>query len=67
VTRNFFKVFVYGKGCQNRSKFTNIFFFNFHLYFLGGICLSCLPHYHQISFAHKQVVPVSYYFYVLHW
>ena len=30
-----FKVFVYGKGVQNtcRSKFTNIFFFNFHLYF----------------------------------
>jgi hypothetical protein len=31
------KVFVYGKGVQNtctgRSKFTNIFFFNFHLYF----------------------------------
>ena len=28
------KVFVYGKGVQNtcRTKFTNIFFFNFHLY-----------------------------------
>jgi hypothetical protein len=25
VTRNFFKVFVYGKGCQNRSKFTKFF------------------------------------------
>jgi hypothetical protein len=58
-----FKVFVYGKGVQNRSKFTNSFFFNFHLYFLGGIRLSCLPlncHYHQISFTLKQVVPVSY-------
>ena len=58
VTRNPspFKVFVYGKGVQNRSKFTNIFFFNFRLYFLGGIRLSCLPpncHYHQISFALK--------------
>jgi hypothetical protein len=31
---------------------------------LGGIRLSCLPlncHYHQIGFALKQVVPVSYY------
>ena len=28
-----FKVFVYGKGVQNIYKFTNIFFFNFHLYF----------------------------------
>jgi hypothetical protein len=28
-----FKVFVYYKGVLNRSKFTNIFFFNFHLYF----------------------------------
>jgi hypothetical protein len=52
----------YGKGVQNRPKFTNIIFFNFHLYVLGGIRLSCLPlncHYHQISFALKQVVPVS--------
>jgi hypothetical protein len=60
-----FKVFVYGKGVQNRYKFTNIFFFfNFHLYFLRGIRLSCLPlncHYHQISFVLKQVVPFSYY------
>jgi hypothetical protein len=56
------------KGVQNRSKFTNIYFFNFHLYFLGGIRLSCLPlncHYHQISFAQtpkakaKQVVPTG--------
>jgi hypothetical protein len=29
----FLKVFVYWKGVLNRSKFTNIFFFNFHLYF----------------------------------
>ena len=28
-----FKVFVYWKGILNRSKFTNIFFLNFHLYF----------------------------------
>ena len=28
-----FKVFVYWKGVVNRSKFTNIFFLNFHLYF----------------------------------
>ena len=27
------KVFVYGKGVHNSSKFANIFFFNFHLYF----------------------------------
>ena len=49
----FFLVFVYGKGVQNtcRFKFTNIFFFNLHLYFRR--------HYHQISFALKQVGPVS--------
>jgi hypothetical protein len=55
---------VYGKGVKIRYKFTNISFFNFHLYFLRGIRLSCLPlncHFHQISFALKQVVPFSYY------
>jgi hypothetical protein len=38
-----FKVFVYGKGVQNRSKFTKKKFFNFHQYFLGGIRLSMPP------------------------
>jgi hypothetical protein len=60
----FLKFSSYGKGVQNRPKFTNIIFFNFHLYLLGGIRLSCLPlnchYYHQISFALKQIVPVSY-------
>ena len=58
----FLKFSSYGKGVQNRPKFTNIIFFNFHLYLLGGIRLSCLPlncHYHQISFTLKQVVPDS--------
>jgi hypothetical protein len=40
------------------------FFSSIYICILGGICLSCLPlncHYHQIGFALKQVVPVSYY------
>ena len=40
-----------------------IFFSSIFICILGGICLSCLPlncHYHQICFALKQVVPVSY-------
>ena len=39
------------------------FFSSIFICILGGICLSCLPlncHYHQIGFALKQVVPVSY-------
>jgi hypothetical protein len=40
------------------------FFSSIFICILGGIRLSCLPlncHYHQIGFALKQVVPVSYY------
>ena len=39
------------------------FFSSIFICILGGIRLSCLPlncHYHQIGFALKQVVPVSY-------
>ena len=39
------------------------FFSSIFICILGGICLSCLPlncHCHQIGFALKQVVPVSY-------
>ena len=44
------------------------FFSSIFICILGGISLSCLPlncHYHQIGFALKQVVPVSYYTYTV--
>ena len=58
-----FKIFVYWKGVHNISKFTNIFFFNFHLYLRRHSPLACFPlncHFLQIGFALKQVVPVLY-------